>query len=80
VIEAAQGFRFRRYSVLSALLRLQPDGFKHISQGGDEVLKPGSKIVIASAKVLVVMRMDCQCLIVPPKVFGIVLLQREEAA
>jgi hypothetical protein len=47
-------------SILSALLSPDPDGLKDLRKSTDKVFKPGRKVCLTSAKVVVVVRMDCQ--------------------
>ena len=79
MIEAAKVLRLGLRPLHSTLLGSEPDGLKDRGQSGDEVFQPGRQISLASAEVVVVVRMDGQSLIVAGQVAGVALLQGEEA-
>ncbi len=79
MIPEAQVLRLGLRPLHSALFGSEPDGLKDRGQGGDELFQPGREIGLASAEVIVVVRMDGQSSIVSRLISSVVHLQREGA-
>ena len=79
MIQAAQSLGFGGGPIIRAFLGHLPHCFEDLCQSGDELFQPRCEVGLASAEVVVVVRMSGQSPVVPLQVAGIVLLQGEEA-